>query len=252
MMITWPDLYYHTSQDRADKCDPTELKRASVIAAAGAYTIASADRSMAMKIANELVANASARIGAQLARATELLSDPTAENFNEKYNLGREYISAATINEKAALASVNELDKTIGTFTSENSKVVDAIGKSALASFDLYMKAAADEAGLKPATVASGKLISQASGMVPAKTAKVTEGAYGISRQLSGEIAKYADKYPVKGRPDMTELIRLCNGTNSVYEIKMLLDAQMMNGETDLQSLINAITILNESGYVTI
>jgi Zn-dependent M28 family amino/carboxypeptidase len=58
MMITWPDLYYHTSQDIADKCDPTELKRVCFIGAAAAYTIAIADESMALKIAGEVTGNA--------------------------------------------------------------------------------------------------------------------------------------------------------------------------------------------------
>ncbi|MBN2632647.1 MAG: M28 family peptidase, partial [Bacteroidales bacterium] len=38
MMITWPDLFYHTSEDLANKCDPTQLKRVCFIGAAAAYT----------------------------------------------------------------------------------------------------------------------------------------------------------------------------------------------------------------------
>ncbi|TFH33875.1 MAG: DUF4910 domain-containing protein, partial [Bacteroidia bacterium] len=157
MMITWPDLYYHTSQDRADKCDPTELKRVCVIAAAGAYTVASADKNMAMIIANEVVANGSARIGSQIARATDLLARQGGADFNNMYNLGRAYITAATLNEKATLKSVSELDKSVNAYISEGNKLIDAAGKSALSAFDLYMKAAAERAGVKAATVASGK-----------------------------------------------------------------------------------------------
>ncbi|MBE0712346.1 MAG: M28 family peptidase, partial [Candidatus Aminicenantes bacterium] len=39
MMIAWPDKWYHTSGDVADKADPTQLKRAAIIGAAGAYTV---------------------------------------------------------------------------------------------------------------------------------------------------------------------------------------------------------------------
>ncbi len=49
MMITWPDLYYHTSQDIADKCDPTQFKRVCFIGAAAAYTIAGADDQTSFK-----------------------------------------------------------------------------------------------------------------------------------------------------------------------------------------------------------
>ncbi|MFH1764328.1 MAG: M28 family peptidase, partial [Gemmatimonadota bacterium] len=42
MMIVWPDQWYHTSGDRIDKVDPTQMKRVAVIGAAAAYTVASA------------------------------------------------------------------------------------------------------------------------------------------------------------------------------------------------------------------
>ncbi|MDZ7737574.1 MAG: DUF4910 domain-containing protein [Bacteroidales bacterium] len=109
MMITWPDLYYHTSQDRADKCDPTQMKRVCVIAAAAAYTIAAADEEITLKIASEVAGNASGRIGAQLLRATDLLDKADAENFRDMWFRGYRYIEAAVLNEKATIMSVGEL-----------------------------------------------------------------------------------------------------------------------------------------------
>ena len=44
MMIAWPDRWYHTSGDCADKSDATQLKRAAAIGAAGAYTVAARRR----------------------------------------------------------------------------------------------------------------------------------------------------------------------------------------------------------------
>ena len=43
VLNTWPDKWYHTSEDRPDKLDPTQMKRAVIITAASAYTIAAAD-----------------------------------------------------------------------------------------------------------------------------------------------------------------------------------------------------------------
>ena len=31
MFITWPDMWYHSSQDTPDKQDPTQYKRAAVV-----------------------------------------------------------------------------------------------------------------------------------------------------------------------------------------------------------------------------
>ena len=38
MFITWPDMWYHSSQDTADKQDPTQYKRAAVVGI-GAMTV---------------------------------------------------------------------------------------------------------------------------------------------------------------------------------------------------------------------
>ena len=81
VMNTWPDQWYHTSEDRPDKLDPTQMKRAVIITAAAAYTIAAADDAMAGRIAAEIVSNASARIGHQLARGLEEMTRADAAAF---------------------------------------------------------------------------------------------------------------------------------------------------------------------------
>jgi hypothetical protein len=93
MMITWPDLYYHTSQDIADKCDPTQLKRVCFIGAAAALTIASANDETAINIAGEVTGNSAERIGKQLERAINQLANTTTKEGFEKT-----YIEAAIIN----------------------------------------------------------------------------------------------------------------------------------------------------------
>ena len=67
ILITWPDNFYHTSGDRPSICDPTQLRRAVVLASATAYTISSADLDGALSIAGEVASNAQKRIGLKLA-----------------------------------------------------------------------------------------------------------------------------------------------------------------------------------------
>jgi hypothetical protein len=250
MMITWPDLFYHTSQDRADKCDPTELKRACVIAASGAYTIASAGNSLAMTIGNEIVSNASGRIGLQLARATSLIAEATRDDMERNYNLGRDYIAAAIINEKATLLSVGELSPSISLFLNQGVKLIDEIGKANMAAFDLYMNSYATGKGFKPALIESGTITKRAMSMVPVKTKMVTEGGYGAGRDLGREFQKYVERYPVTQTPDIYEVFRLSNGVNSVDQIRAMLNTQQKSGTIDRESLINTVLILEEIGYL--
>ena len=109
MMIAWPDRWYHTSGDLADKADPTQLKRAVVIAAAGAYTIASADDDMAMKIASETAANAARRLAVQTQAGIETLNRANAVTFLESTKRAKFNLEAAVVNEKETLESILEL-----------------------------------------------------------------------------------------------------------------------------------------------
>jgi aminopeptidase YwaD len=256
MMLTWPDPYYHTSQDNADKCDPTEMKRVCVIGAAAAYTIAWADEAMAMKIAGEVAGNASGRIGKQAARATLELGKAKREEFETVYKKTKGYIEAASINEKATVASASELVSSSSSFTAFINKLVasvDATSKAALAGFESYADIKARDAGLTGISFRPSQLESKAAGIVPKTTSLVAEGSYqGYMERITKVDPKIKEKYPVKTRGmDTQEIGRLCNGRNTVLDIKKILDAQMNQGESDLQNVINYVYLLREAGLVT-
>jgi hypothetical protein len=113
VMNAWPDQWYHTSGDRADKADPTQLKRVSIIGAAAAYTIANADDFMAKKIAGETTSNGTRRLGHQFVIALEILNEATTETLADSYKAARAQVETALANEKATLATIQELAKDI-------------------------------------------------------------------------------------------------------------------------------------------
>ena len=257
MMITWPDLYYHTSQDIADKCDPTQLKRVCFIGAAAAYTIADAGDEMALKIAVEVGGNGAGRIGAQVTRAIDGIGEADAGNFESLYKLYRGYIEAAVINEKATAETTSELSGNKGSYNAGLSKLlgsINEIGKGALAEYDVFAEAKARSLGLKSITFKPTDLEVKAKTIVPRQTSLVTENGYrGYSQVISNINPVVSQKYPVATRGlDTQELGRLCNGKNSALDIKKLLDAQLKTGETSLQDVINYIYILSEAGLVVL
>lgn len=251
MMITWPDLYYHTSQDRADKCDPTQLKRVCVISAASAYTIANADENMAIKIGTEVVGNAGSRIGAQLLRASDLVDNADKAGFADAFKKGYNYILAATINEKATLKTVTELgvkDAAGFIFTFENA--INEMGKSNQHSFEFMAAQKAKSLGIGKPVFKLSIDEKEASKNIASTTKKFKEAGYGASRGLTSNAGDLLDKYPVEGRVDLSEVMRLCNGTFSVLDIKILLDTQSKGGETNLLDLVNTVELLKELGYL--
>jgi aminopeptidase YwaD len=256
MMITWPDLYYHTSQDISDKCDPTQLKRVCFIGAAAAYTIASADESLAYKIAGEVTGNASERIGKQMQRAVDEISKANKGNFEYLYKKSKGFIESAAINEKATMATTSELVANSTGFNSHIEKLtiaIDALGKSSVSAFDSYADRKARSLGIAGIIFKPTETEIEAKNIIPKVTVLVTEKSYrGYTEAISNLDPKINEQYPVKQGIDIQEIGRLCNGKNSVLDIKKLLDTQSLHEDVELQDIINYINILREAGLVTI
>ena len=75
MFITWPDHYYHSSQDTPDKLDPTQLKRAAVVGIGCMSLLASAGDDAGMKVAAEALARGSERMGEAQRKGLSYLAD---------------------------------------------------------------------------------------------------------------------------------------------------------------------------------
>ncbi|HEX3160069.1 MAG TPA: M28 family peptidase [Gemmatimonadaceae bacterium] len=78
MFITWPDPWYHSSQDTPDKLDPTQFKRAAVVGIGAMTVLASADDAMAYKVANESFGRGAERLGANQRKGLAYLADATS------------------------------------------------------------------------------------------------------------------------------------------------------------------------------
>ncbi|MBI4874070.1 MAG: M28 family peptidase [Acidobacteria bacterium] len=107
----WPDIAYHTNEDRSFNGDPTQLKRATLIALASLAAMANADAAGALRIAELTAGNAAVRVGEQLRLALGAVGEK--EPFKEAANLVRQAYdreseairSAAVLAEDAAAAA---------------------------------------------------------------------------------------------------------------------------------------------------
>lgn len=75
MFITWPDHFYHSSQDTPERLDSTQFKRAAVVGIASMSLVASAGDNTAMKAAAEALARGSERMGEAQRKALSYLAD---------------------------------------------------------------------------------------------------------------------------------------------------------------------------------
>ena len=254
IMITWPDNYYHTSGDRPEICDPTQLHRAIVLAAVSAYTIAEAGEEGAVKIASEVAANSSKRMAIKMRHDLSQLNAATAENFAKLYRVAKFNQDAVMKNELATLATVQELAPASAALKSYITTLQEGV-KSAWAanskSIDAAMKVKASALGVAPVKAIVLSAEEKAAAKVfPRSTAKVKETGYGVLRTVSPDLMK---KYGFEKRGAVNygaEIGKLTvGGTNSILDIKKMLDAQFPNPDS-LETITKYLEMLKEAGLV--
>jgi aminopeptidase YwaD len=256
ILNTWPDKWYHTSEDRPDKLDPTQMKRAVIITAASAYTIAAADDAGAVRIAAEIVSNASARMGHQLARGLEEMTRADAAAFPAVFKRARGYIQASARNERATLDSVAELaaDKTaIARDLAELKTSVSGFEAAHLRTLDQAMRRRTASMKVKPVDVRLSPAERKASTLVPRPLPKIRADGYSGYQTAIQEARRAAGKEPttaVRGPSRNTSEIQLlCDGKNSALDIKRMLDTQFRE-ETALEAVVAHLQLLKRAGLI--
>lgn len=254
IMITWPDNYYHTSGDRPSICDPTQLHRAIVIAAASAYTIASAEEEGAIKIASEVASNGDKRLAVRMKYNLAQMGNASADELAAAYKSARWNQDALMNNEIATLATVLELapdSKALAEYVATLQKGIQERAKLNAKEIDAAMKAHAAALGCTPVKLELTAEERAASKVYPRATAMVKEGGYGVMRTISRDLMT---KYGFDQRGAVInggEIAKLTtDGTNSILDIKKMLDAQFPVGDS-IGTITRYIQMLEEAGLVT-
>jgi len=105
-MGSWPDNYYHSSEDTPDKVDPTQLHRAVVIGLAGIATVAYADNEQARDFAQLSLMYGRRRIAASEFSAVKSLLTATKDGFGEADRQAENLIAHVYRREREATGSV--------------------------------------------------------------------------------------------------------------------------------------------------
>lgn len=75
---TWPDPWYHSSQDTPDKLDPTQFKRAAVVTIGAMATLATADDPMAVRVVADALGRGAERMTASQRKGLGYIGDVTS------------------------------------------------------------------------------------------------------------------------------------------------------------------------------
>jgi aminopeptidase YwaD len=104
-----PDPFHHANIDQPDKIDPTEMRRTGFIAAATAYFLANAGPGEAARLAGEVYAGASRRLGDVVAQGLLLVARAAPTELQEAFTFAERKMAYTLDREKRAVESVTRL-----------------------------------------------------------------------------------------------------------------------------------------------
>src|SRR4051812_22691785 len=106
MFITWPDMWYHSSQDTPDKQDPTQYRRAAIVATGALAVIASGGDEIAARVTSENLGRGTERMGASERKGAAYLADAaSADALHAAWKEARVAIRHQADVEKAVVLS---------------------------------------------------------------------------------------------------------------------------------------------------
>lgn len=253
IMITWPDNYYHTSGDRPEICDPTQLHRAIVLASVSAYTIAEAGEEGAAKIASEVASNAGKRMAIKMRHDLAQFNEATPENVSSLYRMAKFNQDALLNNELATLATVMELapaSAPLKELVTSLQAGVKSVWSAHQKSIDAAMKIKVSSLGMAPLKVVLSAEEKAASKVYPRSTSKVKETGYGVLRMVTPDLMAQYGFNPRGSVNHGAEIAKLTvGGKNSILDIKKMLDAQFPNPDS-LEVITRYLEMLKEAGLV--
>lgn len=109
MFITWPDMWYHSSEDTPDKQDPTQYKRAAAVGLGSLAVIATGTDEMAARVASENLARGVSRMGESHTKGLGYMADASNTMLATAYKEARNAIRHQAEIEKAVIRSASVL-----------------------------------------------------------------------------------------------------------------------------------------------
>jgi aminopeptidase YwaD len=117
MFITWPDMWYHSSEDTPDKQDPTQYKRAATVGLGALAVLSSGTDDMAARVVSDNIGRGLSRMGESHTKGLGYLADAPNALLTNAYHEAQVAIRHQASIEKAVLRSARVLwtDTTKGT-----------------------------------------------------------------------------------------------------------------------------------------
>ena len=107
MFITWPDMWYHSSEDTPDKQDPTQYKRAAAVGLGSLAVISNGTDEMAARVVSDNLGRGLSRMGESHTKGLGYMADASATGLTQAYKEARNAIQHQAEVEKGVIRSAS-------------------------------------------------------------------------------------------------------------------------------------------------
>ncbi len=260
MFITWPDMWYHSSQDTPDKLDPTQFKRAAVVGIGSMSLLASADDRLASQVAGESLSRGTERLGTAerkaLAYLTEADSGPSLHlAYREAHNAVRHQaeVERGVVRSAAVLyADAEVAERQVSVLAN----LIDGRESAVQDGVDAYYRLRADQWGVRPRDLTLNDAERRASEMIVARGPNAPSGTGIFARRAASaaltpqqreSVAAAEARIPQHMRAELRILLR--------QERSALSARDFLAGEFDplpLDVLLDYLQVQEEIGFISL
>jgi len=249
-----PDPFYHSIEDRPDKCDPTQLGRAALLGAEAAYYMANVGPQDVPALSSAVLAAGEGRLAGDKRRALELLahSDKTSVHRNHKEALN--ILRCGFEREEGALLS-------IGTYIGLSD--VEKVGLKGLlsgnqatlsTSVESYYSYLCRSMNIKKARPSPEAEEMRLARLVPKRLLglKFSTDFQFLERSLGDEDIEKKLLINKAGFTVRWEALNFVDGRRSVLGIRNALSAEFSPVEVSLEMVEQYLKVLEKAGVVVL
>lgn len=247
-----PDPFYHSSEDRPDKCDPTQLKRAAFLGAAVALTLADLDSQDVPLLCALVLGEGEKRLAEDRRKAMELLADSTRSTVQNHYKEALNLAHQGFLRERSTLSS-------IGSYlylSPEETEKLTALAASQAPSLSLllenYYAYLCDLIGENRAKATISADEKKAAEVIPKriKGLEYTSDFYYLERALNDKDIKSKLEIFESGLPIPWEMLNFVDGRRSVLDIRNALSAEFFPTRITLKMVEDYLKVLEKAGVI--
>lgn len=264
----WPDNFYHSSEDRVEHSDPTEMKRVGFIAATAFYHLASAGSEEARDLAWEAAANGEKWI-AEVTRQSVRLLSAGGQDIYESHKAAQNKITGAFNRARGGVESVSQLsdDPDVTSLVETLVEGLESAREAQARKLESVYRDRCGELGVRPRSVTLTEEERSYSRMVPRMKYKYYSEEYRTASARLREFLPRGVRLPGLASSEVPAFV---DGTRSILDIYNAVRAEYGNvttgnsewkfayvvtpetSDVDLEAVAGYILAMEEAGMVEI